>query len=375
MTPDDSHAAPTLERPASTRLKLIDCDIHHALRTPRDLHPYLSQRWRDHLDTYGHRQPVPFLGASPYPKVAPALSRTDSWPPNGGPPGSDLAFLQEQLLDRYNIEYGMLQLLSPQGMDQRNQEFGAALCRAINTWQVAEWTQKDKRLKAAIVVPGEDSAAAVAEIEHWAGRSDFAADFVQVAMITHTIEPLGRRRYWPIYEAAARHGLPIGLHTSGYNGHAPTAAGFPSYYVEEQHVVALSQQALAISLVCEGVFARFPTLKVVMIESGFAWVPSVAWRLDRHWARMRAEVPHLVEPPSHYLRRHMWFTTQPSDEPERPEDIRAILDWMGWDRVLFATDYPHWDMDNPEFAFRCRMSEAERRMIYAGNARAVYGLT
>ena len=39
MTPDDSHAAPTLERPASTRLKLIDCDVHHALRTPQDLHP------------------------------------------------------------------------------------------------------------------------------------------------------------------------------------------------------------------------------------------------------------------------------------------------------------------------------------------------
>ena len=70
----------------------------------------------------------------------------------------------------------------------------------------------------------------------------------------------------------------------------------------------------------------------------------------------------------------MWFTSQPSDEPENPEDLRQIIDWLGWDRLLFATDYPHWDMDNPDFALRCRMSEAERRLIYNANARAVYGL-
>ncbi len=63
---------------------------------------------------------------------------------------------------------------------------------------------------------------------------------------------------------------------------------------------------------------------------------------------MRDEVPHLKRPPSEYIREQMWFTTQPMDEPERPEDLRAILDWIGWDRLLFATDYPHWDMDNPE---------------------------
>ncbi len=105
-----------------TRLGLIDCDVHHAMRSPKDLHPYLAQRWRDHLDRYGPQRPVPFTKSSPYFKSAPALSRKDTWPPNGGPPGSDLKFLQEQLLDRYGIETAMLHLLSPSGMDQRNQE-------------------------------------------------------------------------------------------------------------------------------------------------------------------------------------------------------------------------------------------------------------
>ncbi|MBN8888951.1 MAG: hydrolase [Rhodospirillales bacterium 70-18] len=371
MSPEDGTilTADAAERQSRSRLRVIDCDVHHALRSPKDLHPYLSKRWRDHLDTYGHRFPVPFTDGSPYPKTAPALSRTDSWPPNGGPPGSDLAFLQKQLLDRHNVEYGLLHLLAPHGMDQRNQDFGAAVCSAINQWQYEHWTQKDRRLKAAIVVPGEDAQAAVAEIERWAGNTDF----VQVSMVTHTIEPLGRRRYWPIYEAAARLGLPVGLHTSGYNGHAITGGGWASYYVEEQHNVAISQQALAISLVCEGVFERFPALKVVIVEAGLAWVPSVAWRLDRHFDRMRDELPHLTKKPSEYLRQHMWYTTQPADEPERPEDLRRIFDWMGWDRVLYATDYPHWDMDNPGQSIKLRLSEDEQRMIYADNARAVYG--
>ncbi|HSU04665.1 MAG TPA: amidohydrolase family protein [Acetobacteraceae bacterium] len=361
-----------LDRPSvpGTRLGLIDCDVHHAMRSPRDLDPYLAQKWRDHLGTYGSRKPVPFTGTSPYFKSAPALSRKDTWPPNGGPPGSDLAFLQEQLLDRYGIECGMLHLLSMTGMDQRNQEFGAALCRAVNHWQHEVWTQKDRRLKAAIVVPGEDAAAAVQEIEYWAGNRDFA----QVSMVTHTIEPLGRRRYWPIYEAAAAHDLPIGLHTSGFNGHAVTPTGWSSYYAEEHHEVAISQQALVTSLVCEGVLARLPSLRVVMVECGLAWVPSLCWRLDQHWKRMRDEVPHLDGPPSSYVKSQMWFTTQPMDEPERPADLSKILEWIGWDRILFATDYPHWDFDDPETAVKVKLTETQRRMIFRDNARAAYNL-
>lgn len=373
MTPDDGgqQAVRTAQDPASrVRLPMIDCDVHHALRAPTSLHPYLSRHWREHLDTYGLRYTTPFTRSPAYPKAAPALSRRDAWPPDGSPPGADLDFLRRQLLDPYNIEHGMLHLLTPTGMDQRNQAFGAALCRAINEWQRAEWTGPEPRLHAAIVVPGEDAAAAVAEIEHWAGTPGFS----QVALVTHTIEPLGRRRYWPIYAAAAHHGLPLGLHTSGANGHAVTPAGWPSFYVEEHHEVAISQQAVLMSLVMEGVFAQMPALKAVIVEAGFAWVPALCWRLDRLWAQHRAEVPDLSEPPSAYVRRHVWFTTQPLDEPERPDDLRDVLDWIGWDRVLFATDYPHWDFDDPDLAFKLRLTADERRAVYRNNARALYGL-
>ncbi len=117
--------------------------------------------------------------------------------------------------------------------------------------------------------------------------------------------------------------------------------------------------------------ARIPSLKVVIVEAGFAWAPSLGWRLDQHWARMRDEAPHLKRPPSEYIRKQVWFTTQAMDEPERPADLRAIIDWIGWDRLLFATDYPHWDWDDPLTAFKIRMSEQERRMVFTDNARQV----
>jgi predicted TIM-barrel fold metal-dependent hydrolase len=358
MSPDDNPAAAGLrERRPRPRARLIDCDVHHALRSLKELHPYLSRRWRDHLDSYGSRPPVacvpvPFAGGAP------------------PPPGADLDALRARVLDRYDVEYGLLHLLFPQGMDQRNQELGAALCRAQNEFVVERWTSQEKRLKAAIMVPGEDAEAAVEEIERWAGHPGF----VQVAMVAHGIEPLGRRRYWPVYDAAARHELPVGLHASGCNGHAVTAAGWPSFSVEEQHELALSQQAVVVSLVTEGVFELYPSLRVVILEAGFAWVPSLCWRLDHAWARMRDEVPHLTGAPSETIRQHFWFTTQPVDEPERPDDLRRMIDWVGWDRLLFASGYPDRDMDDPEQVFRIRLSEEERRGMFGGNARALYRL-
>jgi predicted TIM-barrel fold metal-dependent hydrolase len=74
------------------------------------------------------------------------------------------------------------------------------------------------------------------------------------------------------------------------------------------------------------------------------------------------------------IRRHFWFTTQPAEAPERAEDLRRVIDWVGWDRILFASGYPRGDSDDPALALPIPMSEAERRMICGGNARAVYGL-
>ena len=128
---------------------------------------------------------------------------------------------------------------------------------------------------------------------------------------------------------------------------------------------AASCQSLVNSMVVEGVFERFPKLKLVLTESGFAWVPSLAWRLDKIWKRLKTETPHLQRLPSEYIKQHIWFTTQPMDEPEKRKYLSDIIEWIGWDRLIFATDYPHWDWDDPNWALPIRPTEENRKSCSA----------
>lgn len=362
-----------LERPKAvqkTRLGIVDCDIHPTPKSNDVLLPYLSKRWQEHLADFGLHLRQPFVGTLPYPRSSPSLARRDAWPPAGGPPGSDLEFMRTQHLDPMEVDYGIMQVLFPGVSAEPNLEFGAALCSAINDWQRDAWSIPEPRLKAAVVVPQEDARLAVAEIEKRAGDRRF----VQVNLPPRANEPLGRRRYWPIYEAAAAANLPVGIHTGGWAGVPPTASGWPSYYAEEHHSNAHTMQALLASLILEGVPEQFPGIRFVFIEGGFGWLPATLWRLDKQWARYRKEVPHVKRPPSEYVKEHFWFTTQPIEEPENPEHLRDIFEWIGWDRMMLSTDYPHWDFDDPRYAFKIRLSEAERRALFRDNALTLYGL-
>src|SRR4029078_10473415 len=86
---------------------------------------------------------------------------------------------------------------------------------------------------------------------------------------------------------------------------------------------------------------RIPNFKLVLIESGFAWLPPLAWRLDKLWTRLKQETPHLKRSPSEYIRESVWLTTQPMEEPQPREHVLDAIDWIGWDRLLFAPHYPH----------------------------------
>jgi len=355
---------------ADQKIGVVDCDIHPAMASRDDVVNYVPLRWKEHIRDYGMRNGNPFLGAQIYPRLTPGGGqRRDAWPPSGGPPGSDLAFLQKQLFDECGIDAGILQPLNPVTVSF-NQEMGVVLSSAINDWQLDKWSGPDPRLKASIVVPQEDAKEAVAEID----RRVTDPHFVQVIMPPRTLEPAGRRRYWPIFEAAEHYGLPIGLHTGAFGYRPNTPSGFTSFYIEEHFAASNSLQTVLYSMIFEGVFEQFPRLKVVLVEGGFSWVPSLAWRMDREWKRMGSEVPHVKRRPSEYMRQNIWYTTQPIEEPENNRHLLDILRWIGTDRLMFSTDYPHWDFDDPRFAFKVPLNAAEKAQIFRDNAVSVYRL-
>src|SRR5690606_3884952 len=123
---------------------------------------------------------------------------------------------------------------------------------------------------------------------------------------------------------------------------------------------------LVSSLIFEGVFDRFPRLKIVLIELAWSWVVPLGWRMDRAYELMRNEVSHLTKRPSEYLRDHFWFTTQPMEEPEQPQWFDEVLEafevsGLG-DKLMYSSDYPHWDFDEPS-ALPTTLTDDQRRRI------------
>jgi predicted TIM-barrel fold metal-dependent hydrolase len=350
---------------------VIDCDIHPMPRSDEALDPYLSKAWRDHLRMFGVAMRQGFQRGFAYPKAQPTGSfRVDAVPDTGGLAGSDLGFMQQQHLDPHGIAAGILLPLM-HGQASVTPGFGAAYCTAVNMWQIAEWLDRDPRLKGSVVVPYEDGEACAAEIERLADD----ARFVQVLLLNGSQQAYGHRRYWPIYAAAQQAGMPVAIHVNyGFSPHPLTASGWPSYYIEEMANYAQAQQSIVASLILEGVFEAFPRLRVVMVEGGYGWARPLAWRLDKVWRRLRADTPHLRRPPSEYLRDHVWFTTQPMEEPERRSHLSDVFDWTGWDRLMFSSDYPHWDSDDVRFVLPPGVTAEQRSAILFENARAFYGL-
>ena len=86
--------------------------------------------------------------------------------------------------------------------------------------------------------------------------------------------PLGRRHFWPIYAACERHGLPLGIHAGSAYRNPVTSLGWPTWYIEDYASQSQGFQSQVASLIAEGVFAKHPALKVVLMESGVTWLPS-----------------------------------------------------------------------------------------------------
>jgi len=346
--------------------KVIDCDLHNELPALKVLYPYLPDYWVDYCNESA------FVGpdANDYPKGAPTTARPETTPPGGGPPGSDLDLLRTQALDAWNAEFGILNC-AYRVSSVHNQDLAAALATAINRWQIDEWLAKEPRLRASLVVASQNPQLAAEEID----RSGQHPGFVQVVLPVRSEAPYGNRRYDPLYEAAVRHNLVVGIQYGGAPGHPSTPSGWALTYLEEQAGMAAVFQSQVISMVIEGVFDRFPTLRVALIEGGFTWLPSLMWRIDKEWKGLRHNTPWVRRLPSEYMREHMRLTIQPIDGPANPVHLRQIIDQIDSDAMLmFATDYPHWRFDQPADALPVTLEEPLLTKILSENARAFYRL-
>jgi len=351
-------------RPVSTRSGIVDVDVHPVPRDADEIRRHMPMPFRERYR--GERRAFfnnPIHG-----------SRLDAEPPDGGPKGSDPGLLREQLIDQYGVAHAVLISRSFCNIHP-DPDYAAAVASAFNAWLVETWldgANHDGAFKGSITIAQQDPLLAAEEIERWAGHPHI----VQVTMDSGAQMPFGQRFYHPIYEACERHGLPLSIHpgTEGMGiNHQPTP-GYPTRYIEWHCSMSLSFQAHLISLLTEGVFERFPGLRIVLVEGGVAWLAPLLWRLDSYWKALRSEVPWVRRPPSEYVRDHVRLGTQPLERPDDDRHLLALLDMMdAAELLMFSSDYPHWDFDSPTRAFP-RLPDELRDAIFSGNARRLYGL-
>jgi uncharacterized protein len=344
---------------------IIDCDVHQVVKSYQDLRPYMPRVWWDRLNAYEATLPLPIFKPVP-------LSRRDAAPGNGLAPGSDPEYAKVDLLDRYNITKAILtgSLLTISA--HNNPDYAAAMASAFNDYTLDTWIPTDDRWRASIVVATQDPLLAAKEID----RLGSHPKVVQVLLTDGSREPYGQRRFYPIFEAAVRNNLRVGIHGGGQGEgiNPPTSAvGYPTTNFERHNILAIHQMSHLNSMVCEGLFETFPTLKIAFIEGGLAWVPHLMWRMDKNFHGMRAEVPWLKKKPSEYIIEHVRFTTQPIEEPDNQELIQMLRMMRAEKTVMFATDYPHWDNDTPTFVLNKLPEDMRRRVAYE-NAAELYQL-
>ncbi len=342
---------------------VIDCDVHPVPRSLDDIEKRLPQPFRERglalPGTSGIKNPNGVL-------------RSDAEGPNGEPAGSLPELMLSDWIGPNHISHAVLipaKLLSV-GVHP-DSDFAEIIARVTNDWLIEEWLDVDPRFAGSILVSQMNPAAAAKEIRRLADHPSM----VQVVMTSASQVPLGDRSFWPIYEAAAECGLPVAVHPgcecTGVS-HA-FSNGYPSSYIEWHTNLSQNFMAQLTSLVCRGAFSQFPDLRLVMVEGGFAWVPSLLWRLDKNWKGLRHTVPWLDRPPSEIICDQVRFTTQPIEEPTTPAHLSQVVEMMHGERtLLFSSDYPHWDNDTPRRALSGLAGDTQQRIFHT-NAAELYG--
>lgn len=199
----------------------------------------------------------------------------------------------------------------------------------------------------------------------------------------HDGKPHGHPDHDPLFAAACDLGVPLGIHTGvdpvtrdlyrRYDGLTwPDAIPQGIWFLQLMFSQAV-QQAFS-TFFLHGTFDRFPDLKLVVLEAGAGWLGFWMDRMDAMFAgALRLTMP-LRDLPSTYVRRNVWISADPDERA-----LAAIIPYVGADRFVWASDYPHSDhtggyIEHVHALARLLPDEPERRALLGANAAALYGI-
>ena len=347
---------------------LFDCDVHELMLDATELRPWLKQPWRDWVGPWTglYRSPLyvhPLLSSAGQ-SVANSVAAGSS----SGIRGVDFERFRDEHLDYYNVRHAVLTGFFYVGVMRSQPEFSVALASAYNDWLVENWLSKDPRLLGSITITPQEPEAAAREID----RMGKHPQMVQI-LLPLTDVAYGEPRYHPIYAACERNDLRVAFHQSHWTA---TPVGLTMRRNIEWHSsFSLAFMAQLISVIFEGVIEKYPRLRFIMLEGGYTWLPHMLRRLDQHYKELRVEVPWVKRLPSETIREHFRFGSHPT-EGLSARELAMVFELCGSDDlVCFASDYPHWDGDEPAFAFPSGLAPDLLNKLMLTNALDFYGLS
>jgi uncharacterized protein len=247
-------------------------------------------------------------------------------------------------------------------------DYALAYARAYNNF-IADVCKQSPRLKGIALVSLQNPSAAVEE----ANRAVTKLGLVAIAVATQGMkEHLGSQTFWPLYEEMQRLNVPLCVHNRR-EGPAGDSR-FDSFIY--MHTIGRPVETFIqfAGLIYGGVLERFQKLRIAFLECGVGWVPYWMERMDEEWEkRGKVEAPLCKKKPSEYVKSgNLFFALEPEEET-----VPYVIERIGADKILFASDYPHWDGMFPRVVSTIRarkdISEDDKVKILGGNAKRFYG--
>ena len=247
-------------------------------------------------------------------------------------------------------------------------DYLVALTRAYNNYLAEKWLKHSPRFKAVALMPLPEVDESIKEMRRCVTELGFSGVFI--AAVGFGL--LGDKKYDPFYAEAEKLGTAVAVH----GGHATAEYQRYTKFIQ-RHTIGfpVSNMMQMMHMTYEGVFEKFPNLKVGYLEAGCTWVPYMMDRMDEEWEKRGwFETPNCKKKPSDYIKSGNVYIHAEPGEKLIPEVIRE----MGSNRLMYASDWPHWDNEYPDSVFhiwqREDLTEEQKRGILRDNALEFYGL-
>ena len=249
-------------------------------------------------------------------------------------------------------------------------EVEAALARGYARWMTQRVLKEDPRILTMLYLPFNTPEASLALVEEFAD----APGVVGFMVTSVRYKPVHDNAYIPLYAMLEEKGIPLAFH-GAHNWYERSMEQLNRFISAHAIGFPLYNMIHLMNLVVNGIPERFPGVKFLWMEGGLAWIPFLMQRLDSEYMMRTSEAPLLTKKPSDYM-RDMYFSSQPIEIPAKMEFMQTTFDMIDAEhRLLFSSDYPHWDFDLPSVIYDLPfLDERAKRRILGGNAVELFGL-